>query len=149
MPISTAPFLMNGVSLTLSLAGGTPVEYKCQLNQAQLTPGTGGGGGGSTYETFCATFDSGGAGNSTWTLDLGGFQAFADVEDLSLFLFDNEGALLDFVLTPLGGTVSATNPAFSGQVTAAPTAIGGTANQYATYTISLPVQGKPVKEIGP
>ena len=147
MPIATSPFLLKDASLTLiakaDAGTGTPVEYSCQLNQAQLTPAEGGGGT-QTYETFCDTHTSSGS-TSTWTLDLGGFQAFEDATDLSTLLFDEEGEIFSYVLTPKGGTVSATNPGFKGDVTLKPVAVGGTAGTFATFTISLPCTAKPTK----
>jgi len=145
MPISTAPFVLKEVSLTLVKSGDatTPVEYRCQLSQAQLTPSAGAGATGATLETFCETFDNSGTTSSSWVLDLAGFQAFADVTDLSMISFVDEGEKYDFVLVPVGGTISTTNPGFSGQVTMVATPIGGTANQYASFTVSLPCVSKP------
>ena len=148
MAFTTQPFVMNNVSLTLKLAsGGTATEYRCQLSQAELVPSAGTGGGGAALDTFCDSFSTP-TGLTTWALTLSGFQAFADATDLSNFLFDNEGETLDYVLTPLGGTVSASNPAFTGQVTAVPTNIGGTAAQYAVFNgVTLPCLGKPTKDV--
>jgi hypothetical protein len=156
MPISTQPFVLNNVSVTLkkiknsdgSAATGTRTEYRCQLNTATLTPSAAAGAA-QTYDTFCDTFSSGGGGGATWVLGLAGFQAYADVTDLSLILFDDEGAVYEYVLTPMGGVVSATNPAFQGQVTIIPTVIGGVANQYATFTVDLPAVSKPTKIVAP
>ena len=145
MPITVAPFVLKDITVTLKVGVGTATEYRCQLNRAELVPAASGGGT-QTYDTFCDTFTSGSA-STAWTLELAGFQAYADVTDLSNFLFDNEGEIAEYVLTPLGGAVSASNPAFTGEVTLAPTNIGGTANQYATLTVSLPCSGKPTKDI--
>jgi hypothetical protein len=151
MPITTSPFLLKDVSVTLKLASdttGEPIEYKCQLRRAELVPGTAGGGGGTEYTTFCDTFSAGGsAGGTTWELALEGFQAFADATDLALFLFDHDGETADFELLPKGGTPSATNPGFKGQVTLVPTNIGGTANEYAQFSVTLPVVSKPTKVV--
>ena len=149
MPITTKPTTLRDVTLTLTPSGGTEVAYECQLTQAQLTPSSGGGGG-NTLVTFCATHDDGGAGTlASWTLDLAGFQAYADAEDFSLLSFDSEGELFGFSLIPTGGAPSATTPGFEGEVTMVATPIGGTAGQYATFTVSLPCTGKPTKNITP
>lgn len=143
MPITTQPTLLKDVSLTLLKSGSAtePAEYRCQLTQAQLTP-TAASGGGNTLSTFCADYsDSGGLG--TWALDLAGFQAFADAQDFSVLSFKEEGSVFDFVLQPLGGAPSATNPGFAGQVTMVGTQIGGTAKQWAVFTASLPCVQKP------
>lgn len=149
MPVTTSPFLMNDVTVKLVASGGTLVEYRCQLSRAELVPSQAAGAGGSTYSTFCDTFDSGGGGNSSWTLELSGFQAVKDAEDLTRFLFANEGELLDYELVPAGGVIAADNTGYSGQCTAVPTPIGGTANSYATFDVSLPCQGKPTELVTP
>lgn len=147
MAQSTAPFSMNNVSVKLKAADdvGTAVEYRCQLNRAELVPAASTSGGGNEMQTFCDTFSTTGITNASWTLELAGFQAWADVTDLTNFLFDHEGEELVYELTPLGGTVSPTNPKFTGTVIAAPTPIGGTANNYGQFTVSLAAQGKPTK----
>jgi hypothetical protein len=150
MPITTAPFTLRDTSLTLTLVGGqaaVAVEYRCQLTAATLTPSDASTSS-TELVTFCTTHsDSSGGGDATWSLDLEGFQSFADATDLAMFLFDNEGEKATFVLLPgqNGETISATNPGFSGTVTLKPTAIGGTARAYATFTVSLPCDSKPTK----
>lgn len=152
MAQATAPFTLNNLSLTLKkltnpdgtpATGGAAAEYRCQLNIASLTPSASSSGGGGELITFCATFTSPGSSSSSWVLNLGGFQAYQDVADLSVILFNDEGATYEFVLTPLGGTISATNPGFQGVITITPTVIGGTAGQYATFTVDQPCTGKP------
>jgi hypothetical protein len=149
--ITVKPFTLQHVSVTLKLldeAGTTTAtEYKCQLTEATWVPSD---ASTSTQElvTFCETHsDSTGGGNATWVLQLAGFQSFMDANDLAVFLFDNEGKKAEAVLLPnqANGAVSATNPAFQGEVTLKPVNIGGTARQYATFTVSLPASTKPSK----
>jgi hypothetical protein len=149
--ITTAPFTLKDVSVTLKLideAGTTTAtEYKCQLTEATWVPSD---ASTSTQElvTFCATHsDSTGGGNATWALQLAGFQSYADSQDLAMFLFENEGEKAEATLLPGqgGATVSATNPGFKGTVTLKPTNIGGTARQFATFTVSLPAESRPSK----
>jgi hypothetical protein len=154
MPQSSAPFILKDVTLSLSLVDdgtglpGDPVEFRCQLNRAELVPAAGGGAGEQTYETFCGPFTSGGGTTgSTWTLELSNFQAYVDVEDLSNYLFDNETKRAYYSLLPLGGAVSSAKPAFEGEVTLVAQAIGGTAATYAVATVSLPCTEKPTKRI--
>jgi hypothetical protein len=153
MALTTSPFLLKNLSLTLvktAEVAGVAEEYRCQLTAATLTPSTGGGGGGSTLETFCDSYSSTGASTATWTLDLSGFQAYKDVTDLSILLFNDEGENYTYTLMPEGpAPISATNPGFTGEVTLIPTTIGGTANQYATFTVSLPTVGKPTMITAP
>jgi hypothetical protein len=146
---TTKPFVLKDVSLTMRPAGttGTSQEFRCQLSQAQLTPSTSSGSG-TALETFCDTFplDSG---SSTWTLDLAGFQALADVTDFSVISFNSEGEEFEFLLNPMGGTISASNPGFKGNVTMVATPIGGTANTHAVFTASLPCVSKPTMITAP
>ena len=150
MAMSTAPIVLNNVSLTLTkvrnpdgtpAVGGTATEYRCQLGKAQITPATGGGST-QTYDTFCETHTSQ-SGGATFSLDLGGFQAYTDVADLTVLLWNEAGAVYEFVLVPNGGTVSATNYGAQGEVTIVEAAIGGTAKQYPTFEVSLPCTAKP------
>jgi hypothetical protein len=149
--LTLTPFLVKNINVLMSKAPATKIDYRCTLNTAILRPATGGGGGaGVTYETFCNTFSGGAAaGGTTWTLELSGFQAYADVTDLSNLLFAEEGNVIDYVLVPVGGTVSATNPGYQGQFTATPVDIGGTANQFAVFTTSQPCTAKPTKIVVP
>jgi hypothetical protein len=149
--ITTAPFTLKDTSLTLKLIdeGGTATvqEYRCQLTEATWVPSD---ASTSSQElvTFCTTHsDSTGGGNATWVLQLAGFQSFSDSNDLALFLFENEGEKAEATLLPGqgGATVSATNPGFKGTVTLKPVNIGGTARQFATFTVSLPADTKPSK----
>jgi hypothetical protein len=154
MAQTLAPFVLKDVTLSLALVdvgtgtAGTPVEFRCQLNRAELVPSAGGGAGEQSYETFCGPFTSGGGTTgSSWTLELSNFQAYQDVEDLSNFLFDNETRQAYYSLLPLGGAVASNKPAFEGTVTLVAQNIGGTAATYAVATVSLPCTAKPTKRV--
>ena len=146
LPITTKPFSLDNLELGLKVAGDTavvnPIQYRCQLGRSELVPSASTGGG-NELVTFCETHTSP-TGKASWTLELEGFQAWSDISDLSLMLFNNEGETLDFILVPSGGLVGPSNPAFTGQCLAVPTPVGGTAGSYATFTVSLPCLGKPV-----
>jgi hypothetical protein len=144
------PFLLKDVSLTMRPKGttGATQEFRCQLSQAELVPSAASGGGAS-LATFCDTFTDPG-GDATWVLTMSGFQAWKDVTDFAMVAFDHEGEEYEFVLAPMGGTISATNPGFKGIITLIPVNVGGTANQYAVFTTSQPVSGgKPTKITAP
>jgi len=145
MPMATSPFVLRDVSLTLILADdavGTAQEYRCQLTQAELVP-TAGTGGGNELQTFCDTFTEP-TGLASWALTISGFQDWSDATGLSYWLFEHEGEVAEFTLTPMAGPISATSPAFTGEVNLAPTNVGGTAGQYATFSgITLPCVQKP------
>lgn len=140
MPITTSPFVLKNLSLKLKLkASGTDVEYKCQLHTAALQPEP----NIVDYETFCGVFSTPGV--TKWTLTLEGFQAYADATDLAMFLFANDGAAMTYTLVPSGGTASPTNPGFQGDCYAVAGNIGGTVNEPASFTATLPCAGSPVK----
>lgn len=142
MPLTLQPYLLKDVSLTLVKQGdaGPPVEYRCQLSAASLLP-TAQTGGGNALETFCDTFSDAG-GMATWVLQLAGFQALADATDFSVLSYNEEGELFDFLLTPIGGVISASNPGFEGVAAMVATQIGGTAKTWATWTADLPLSQK-------
>jgi hypothetical protein len=144
MTMTASPFRLKDTDLLLGPKGSdlADASIRCQLTQSELVPSA--SGGGDSLETFCATFADPG-GRATWELQLAGFQAYADAQDLTMLLFDHELEEFDFLLLPRGGTVSATNPGFSGTVTLTPTNIGGTAAAWATFTVTLTVKGRPVK----
>ena len=149
MAISLKPFVMKNVKLTLvktAAVPGTPVEYQCQLSQATLTPSA--STGGAALETFCENH-SAGAGKATWTLDLAGFQALQAVTDFSILSYNDEGEEYDFTLNPLGGVADIANPIFEGTVVMAATPIGGTAAEYAQFTVSLVCKSKPLMVTAP
>jgi hypothetical protein len=83
-------------------------------------------------------------GRVTWTLELEGHQSF-DTDSLWMFLWDNQRQQVPFTLVPKEGAVSATNPAFTGTITCVPGSVGGTADEIAVYSVSLPLVGDPVK----
>lgn len=152
MPSATKAFVLKNVSLTLveADAAGTAVAYECQLSKAIITPSA---GSTTSYTTFCAKFDDI-AEESSYTLDLSGFQAYQDVADLTVILWEEAGKVYDFVLQPnlgqaAGSAISATNYAFSGQVTLVEAPIGGTVNEWATFDVSLPCVTKPTMLLAP
>ena len=146
------PFVLKNIELILTKRGGSGAaqRFECQLTQAQLTPSTSAAGGGSTLETFCASYDSSGASSATWVLDLAGFQAWKDVTDFSVISFNDEGLDYDFHLKPnTDPTDTPESAEFKGVVTMVATPVGGTAKQYATFTASMPVKGKPTMVVAP
>ena len=149
MPLTASPFLMNDVLVQIGLAGAAGVEYRCQLKRAEWVPAAASTATTVTYETFCETHEDETDAPQKWTLELEGFQAVADATDLSKFLFTNRGVLLDVLLIPQGGVIAADNPGYSGVVKARPTPIGGSANAYASFAVSLPAEDEPVELITP
>lgn len=157
MPVTTAPIVLSNLSLTLKklrdadgtpAVGATATEYRCQLGKAQVTPASSGGSS-ETYDTFCDTHTSESGGGKTFNLDLGGFQGYADTADLTLIMWQDAGAVYEFILIPQGGVISATNPGVQGEVTMVEGPIGGNAKKYATFEVSLPCVQKPDLIVAP
>jgi hypothetical protein len=144
MPATLSPFLLTDVTLTLKKVGAAEpaAQVICQLGKAQITPAANQGTT-QEYATFCDDFSSSTSAATTFTLDLGGFQAYADVTDLSRLLWIDAGEKYEFVLAPQAGPISDSSPGFSGVVTFVEAPVGGTAKTYATYEVSLPCDGKP------
>jgi hypothetical protein len=143
MAQTTTPFSLKNVSFTMRPKGATGAsqEFRCQLSECMLVP-TAASGGSASLETFCGSFsDPGGA--ATWVAQLSGFQAYADVTDFAVVAFNDEGEEYEFTMVPMGGTISATNPGFTGTLILVPVNIGGTANTYAVFSTSQPVVGRP------
>lgn len=127
--ITPSPFVLKDAIVTLGSN-----DYQAAVTSATLTPS-------SSVVTIkgltpTAVFSSGT--NSTWTLDLAFMQSF-DTTDLAIYLFNNEGDEVAFVVEPEAGGAS-----FSGTVILTPGAIGGAVDQYGTSTVSLGIKGKPV-----
>lgn len=152
MAMTTNPFVLKDTSVQFRKDSDPElIEYRCQMTAASLVPSDAGGGGGNTLSTFCYDYTDSSVSPSKWALELSGFQSFADAQDFSMWAFDNEGEDVDFLLVPgqNGSELSVDNPGFTGVVTVKPTVIGGTAKQYATFTVSLPCVERPVKFTGP
>src|SRR5262249_33261011 len=81
-------------------------------------------------------------GKIEWTLELEGYQGY-DTTDLWRFLWDNSRKQVFFELVPKDEAVSATNPSVTGVVVAVPATLGGTREEVAAFTVSLPLVGEP------
>jgi len=77
--------------------------------------------------------------NATWTLDLAYAQDWATPNSLSRYLFEHEGETVAMSFEPI-----AEGPSFTANVIVTPGAVGGAIDAFATATVSLGVQGKPV-----
>jgi len=62
------------------------------------------------------------------------------VGGLSTYLYDNDGTLVDFVLTPSSDAA----PSATGKCWIVPGDFGGTAGEIAVLSVVLGVEGKPV-----
>jgi hypothetical protein len=75
---------------------------------------------------------------ATWVATLEGAQDWSE-DGLSRYLFDHEGETIEVTFTPEGG-----GPSFKVSLVITPGAIGGAVDAYATQSVSLGVNGRPV-----
>jgi hypothetical protein len=142
----TGPLLLKDAQVKLALATGTFKEYDCQVKTARLVPSA---GDQKDYRTLCTSGFYSQFTPTTWALELEGAQGWDTVDGLARFLFDNDGALIRFQVDGYGQghTPSATEPGMAGTCRAVAVEYGGTVDEYAEFTVSMPVQGKPVPAV--
>lgn len=128
--ITVNPLVLKDVILELGDS-----DFAKHIDQATFTPSSSSitwtGLGGNTH-TDVAT--------ATWVLSLNYAQDWETVGSLSAYLFANEGLTVDATFRPRSGT----GPSFAAEVVITPGAIGGSVNAYATASVTLGVNGKPV-----
>ena len=127
--IDVNPLILKSVVATI----GTD-DYAKHLDQVTFTPAssqvawTGLGGNSHTDASL-----------ATWTVQLNYVQDWETEDSLSRYLFEHEGETVPMVFTPKNG-----GPSFSAEVVITPGAIGGTVNAFATTSVTLGCNGKPV-----
>jgi hypothetical protein len=142
----TGPRLIKDAHVSLALATGTFASYSCQVKTARLVPTA---GDQKDYRTLCATGFYTQFTPTTWELELEGAQGWDAADGLARFLFDHDGELIRFQVDGYGEThvPSTTEPGMGGTARAIAAEYGGTVDEYAEFTVSLPVQGKPVPAV--
>jgi hypothetical protein len=111
------------------------VDYGNQHTKARLVPDT-------PVETLRTLVPDGivvDVDSPAWTFEMSGVQDYVQAQGLARYLTDNHGELVEIVLTPKLGGVSATF-----EVLAMATEFGGEQGKFAMIEIELPVQGQPV-----
>jgi hypothetical protein len=139
----TGPRLIKDAWVSLALPAGSFDSYSCQVKLAKLVPTA---GDQKDYRTLCAEGFYSQFTPTKWSLELEGAQAWDAADGLARFLFDNDGALLRFQVDAYGeGHVpSDTEPGMTGTCRAVAVEYGGAVDEYAEFTVSMPVQGLPV-----
>lgn len=129
-----APFIIKDVSLTID--GGTPAEYKCEVSQVSLTPTV------PIVEAFAACPDGNykDVGVISWSATITYFQDWTEPASLANYLFENIGTTKHMTFEPQAGGTS-----FEADVVVVPGAVGGTVNEYATADAEMPVSGQVTK----
>jgi hypothetical protein len=134
MPVpAVAPFVMKEVSLMIGAD-----EYNCAVRAVTLTPTT----NIVEWESLCEDGSGQEAGKTTWSLDIEYYQDW-QVDSFADHLATNIGEQAVIKFNPHGDTVGPTNPTFTVNVFLVGGAVGGTVNEFATATVSLPVIGQP------
>jgi hypothetical protein len=140
------PRFITAAEVTFHTTGTTAVEYACSVKRAELVPSA---GKESEYRTLCPDGTFRNLGASTWSLELEGAQDWA-AAGLSRFLFDHEGEELTFQVDQYGNPHDASDaePEMTGTVRAVAPGYGGAVDEYAEFSVSLPVVGKPTLGTG-
>lgn len=128
--IAVKPLIMKDVILEI----GTD-DYKSHVDSVTFTPSASSvtwTGLGSNTHTDVST--------ATWVLALNYVQDWETTNSLSAYLFNNEGQSKDVTFHPASGS----GPSFTAEIVITPGAIGGAVNAYATTSVTLGVNGKPI-----
>jgi hypothetical protein len=145
--VPATPLFMRDVKLTLKIGAGSLFEYQAHVSEArvQVTPGDT-----VTVKTLSTDGSFSSPGVASYTLVLTGVQDYS-ADGLARYLWDNEGAIADFVLQAHGETtaLAADTPAMTGQVTLVAGDYGGEIETYGEIGLELPCVAKPVLDITP
>lgn len=142
----TTPLFMRYSKLTVTTQGGTSetFDFECDATSIGLTST---GGDLSSITTLCPAGSFSEVNPRTWGLAVTAVQDVESIDSFMLFLMDHEGELADAVWYPK--TDAQKNPigrGWQGTVTiSVPDTVGGVEpGNYATFSTTLPYQGKPL-----
>jgi hypothetical protein len=141
------PLILTNASLKLGVAPGTTLtELACLANHVEISPDV----SITTVDTFCGSRDY--PGQVKWSLIATLFQSFdpdATEEVLSEIIASGENAFFE-VVGYRDQPVSATNPAWSGEVIPQPySPINGDAGDTSTVDLEWSIVGAPTKSTAP
>lgn len=128
--IAVQPFQMGDCTFTVETD-----NYTAHVSQVEFTPST----TTTTWKGLTPSSIFQFAGRASWVCALSYAQDWTTEDSLSQYLHDHEGESVAVELVPVDG-----GPTVSATLTVVPGAIGGTVDQTAVATVSLPVSGKPV-----
>lgn len=133
------PIFMKNSKLVLGdYATGT--AYECQLRSITLTPEA----NVARTKTLCPQGQYSEVEDPEWTLELGylgGNVTGGSAEALADYLLEHHGDKIAFHFEPAKGQGSG----YSGQVTIVAGGIGGEQGNFSEQSVSLPLDGQPVK----
>lgn len=130
-----APRLLRDCKLTI-VSGTDTYEFESHVSQVQFDPST-------SVQTWkglkpTAVFSAGTS--PTWTCTIAYAQDWDTANALSSFLFDHQGEKLACHFEPENGEAG-----WDATLLIAPGSIGGTVDAFATSSVTLGVDGQPVK----
>src|SRR5262245_57990810 len=141
-----ALLFMKDATLKLKIPAGSLTEFNLETASChiEVTPGD---------EQKYPTLDGGVSsqvGPESYALVIRAAQNYS-AAGLARFLWDNNGAILDFDYNAHGKTAvkSTETPAVTGQVRAVPGAYGGEVGTFAEIEVTLPCIAKPVLDTTP
>ena len=129
--IAVAPFVLKDAQFTVALD-----NYEAHTSQVEFVPSV----QTLTWQGLTPPSQYSDVGPATWTCQVTLAQDYDEALSLATFLFDHEGEKIPMTFEPQAGGTG-----FTADVIITPGTIGGAVNTYAEATVTLGVQGKPVK----
>ncbi|MDO5534370.1 MAG: hypothetical protein Q4F65_06945 [Propionibacteriaceae bacterium] len=131
------PIMMKNVDLILGDEGTGP-NFKCQLRSVTLTPNS----SPQRLKTLCPQGRYSDVSDPEWDLELGYAHGSTDGADQALaeYLQENHGEKQPFMFRPqVGGN------GYQGTVTVLAGPVGGQIDQWMEGSVTLPVEGQPLR----
>ncbi len=135
--ITLQPIILNDVDLII----GTD-NYEVSVSKVELVPTT----RTVTWKGMTPTAISNLAGAATWAANIDYAQDHVTASSLSQYLLTNQGSVKSIKFKPKKGTTGAT-PTYTVDALIIAGPIGGSVDQIATGSVSLPINGQPVRSL--
>lgn len=129
---SPPPNTFADVTLTLD-----STDYSCSLTGVVFAPTS----QINRVRTLCGPKAS--VGRTEWNLELSGLQDYHQATSLSMFLIANEGEIADCSVVWVSTEDDTYEATANADVRLVAVTFGGQADEVATWTVSLPVEGTP------
>jgi hypothetical protein len=112
-------------------------DYSCSVTSLRLipTPKI------NEVSTLCGNKAS--VGQERWNMEIGGLQDYHQATSLSMFLIANSGTIADFNVVWVASEDDTYEATATGEARLVAVEFGGAADEVATWTVSLPVEGTP------
>lgn len=134
--VAVAPFVLKNVTLKIAAD-----NYEAHVSQVEFTPSA----SQVTWKSLTPSSVVTDVTTATWTCTIAYAQDWKTANSLAQYLHANEGTAVVAEFVPVVGAVG--SPKFTATLVITPGAIGGTVDAIATATVTLAVQGKPVKGV--